>query len=161
VQRSGPFLEEQLDVPVGGHDGRLAGLDAGQFGIDALEGGDEGTRAGAGRQDAILEIAVGCGCALFFLFSLFGFHLGVKTGLGTARASRIPLCCSNRNMLQIDFRREKPVGPVGEFQGQGAPDHAGSDLLFRDREQSEAGAGRAVHPAPEGIKPGPPGKRVR
>jgi hypothetical protein len=86
VQRSGPFLEQQLDVPVSGHDGRLAGLKAGQLGVDVLEGGDEGTRAGAGRQDTILEITVGCNYTLFVLFSLLGFHLGVKTGLGTARA---------------------------------------------------------------------------
>ena len=138
MQRGGPFLEQQLDVPAGGHDGWLAGLDTGQFGIDVPEGGDEGTRAGTDGQDAILEITVGCNCAPFVLFSFLGFHLGVKTGLGTARAGRISLCCGNRNMLQMHSCREKPVGPVGEFQGQGSPDHAGGDLLFRDRGQSEA-----------------------
>jgi len=65
VQRSGPFLEQQLDVPVSGHDGRLAGLETGKLGIDVAEGGNERTRTGADWQDAILEIAIGCNCALF------------------------------------------------------------------------------------------------
>ena len=52
-------------------------------------------------------------------------------------------------MLEVDFRGEQPAGPVGELQGQGAPQCLRGYLAGGDRGESEALAGRAVHPGAE------------